>query len=230
MQRKKLGIITGSSPNSGIDLWQEILKENRAFLKDSYRGAKDAPELVILSIPELEESMELGKNYTSVRQILEKTIKDITLHVDFFCVTCSTLNVFQDDIRAMGYDDIFISATDALLEYLKGENIKDIAILGNKPLLQLDKLSAYRSFPRHFNVEVPENLDQMQEVVIGLKKDGINSKSTNEKFAKIINNLKSKHVILACSELMVEDASKFDKIFINTNTILAKKMVLKSFY
>ncbi len=75
--RKKIGIITGSGPEAGIDLWQKTLDINKKILKENFRGDLDAPNVTIYSIPELGYSMELEKNYTKVWDILQKAIKNI---------------------------------------------------------------------------------------------------------------------------------------------------------
>lgn len=72
---KKIGIITGSGPEAGIDLWQKILIENKAILKDKFQGDLDAPNLTIFSVPQLGYSMELEKNYDLVWDILKKKLK-----------------------------------------------------------------------------------------------------------------------------------------------------------
>lgn len=228
MNRKRIGIIAGSSPSSAINLWQEILKENRDFLKDAY-NAKNIPELVIFTNPELEDSMNLEENYSTVWSVLEKTIKDITFHVDYFCVACATLNIFQDDIRAMGYDNIFISTIDALKEHLVASEIKDIAIIGNKSLLELGRFSAYKTFKNQFNIEVPENIQKVHDITKIIRQDGLNDEIISMEFENIINSLESKNVILGCNELQLKNPSRIDKNFINANKYLAKKIILKSF-
>ncbi len=59
--RKKIGIITGSGPEAGVDLWQKILKINKDILKEDFHGDLDAPNVTIFSVPELGHSMELEK-------------------------------------------------------------------------------------------------------------------------------------------------------------------------
>ena len=55
--RKKIGIITGSGPEAGVDLWMKILEENKRVLKENFRGDLDAPDVTIFSIQQLGHSM-----------------------------------------------------------------------------------------------------------------------------------------------------------------------------
>jgi len=50
---KKVGIITGSGPDAGIDFWNKLLKSNREYLKDKFTGDLDHPNTYIHSISEL---------------------------------------------------------------------------------------------------------------------------------------------------------------------------------
>ncbi|MBL8442639.1 MAG: hypothetical protein JNK52_01215 [Zoogloeaceae bacterium] len=66
--RSRIGIITGSGPETGVDLWTKVLRANRELLGSDCRGDLEAPEVVIFSVPELDLSMELERNDAAVWQ------------------------------------------------------------------------------------------------------------------------------------------------------------------
>lgn len=57
MGRRSIGILSGSGPEAGVDLWGKILAANRALLGSAYRGDIDAPRVQLacteLSLVEL---------------------------------------------------------------------------------------------------------------------------------------------------------------------------------
>ena len=61
-QKAVLGIIAGSGPEAGVDLWRKILVANRIALNERFRGDIDAPHMVIISEPTLGLSMDLVAN------------------------------------------------------------------------------------------------------------------------------------------------------------------------
>ena len=71
--RKKIGIITGSGPEAGLDLWNKLLHANRAMQGDLFRGDLDAPNVTIFSEPSLGLSMELEANDETGWQCLKST-------------------------------------------------------------------------------------------------------------------------------------------------------------
>ena len=83
--KKRIGIITGSGPEAGVDLWQKILKANKDILKENFHGDLDAPNVTIFSVPELGHSMELELNYEMVWKVLEKSVRDICKSCGLLC-------------------------------------------------------------------------------------------------------------------------------------------------
>ena len=43
MRRRTIGIITGSGPEAGIDLWVKVLDANKRLLGEGFQGDLDAP-------------------------------------------------------------------------------------------------------------------------------------------------------------------------------------------
>ena len=65
--RPTLGIITGSGPEAGIDLWAKVLRKNMAAFGQDFRGDLDAPRVVVASEPELGLSMDLARKIQNSR-------------------------------------------------------------------------------------------------------------------------------------------------------------------
>ena len=227
--RKKIGIITGSGPEAGIDLWQKVLHENKQFLKDKYQGDLDALDITLLSIPELGHSMELEKNYNMVWETLEKAVKDICQRVDFFVIACNTLNVYANKIEELGYKDKFLSTLDVVKEYIHDKKLKDIAILGALPVIQMKEFSVFKSLNLNFDVEVPKKFEKIQELIYSVKKSGGDDSEVINDFRNIIDSLNSENVFLACTELPLIKLTYKNKNLIDVSQLLARKLVKLAF-
>lgn len=226
---KKIGIITGSGPEAGIDLWQKILIENKAILKDKFQGDLDAPNLTIFSVPQLGYSMELEKNYDLVWDILKKEVEKISLFVDYFVIACNTLNVYENKIEEIGYKDKFLSTLDVVNDYIHEFNLEQIAIIGALPVIEMEEFSIFSSLNKSFNVEVPKDFQKVHQLIYDIKKVGGSDEKVIEDFKEILDNLESKNVFLACTELPLIQIQYSNKNLIDVTSLLAKKLLEKSF-
>lgn len=227
--RKKIGIITGSGPEAGIDLWQKILKVNKEFFKEKFRGDLDAPNVTIFSVPELGYSMELEKNYDIVWEALKKTVEEIIKHVDYFVIACNTLNVFANKIEELGYKDKFISTLDVVNEYIEVNSLKKISIVGALPVLKMDEYSVFKPLYEKFDIELPKDFKKVQKLIYDVKKYGATSHSVTNQFRNIVFNLESEYIFLACTELPLIILNQKSKNLIDVTLLLARKLIAKSF-
>ena len=226
---KKIGIITGSGPEAGIDLWQKILIENKAILKEKFQGDLDAPNVTIFSVPQLGYSMELEKNYDLVWDFLKKEVEKISSLVDYFVIACNTLNVYENKIEEIGYKDKFLSTLDVVKDYIKEFNLEQIAIIGALPVIEMEEFSIFSSLNKSFNVEVPKDFQKVHQLIYDIKKVGGSDEKVIEDFKEILDNLESKNVFLACTELPLIQIQYSNKNLIDVTSLLAKKLLEKSF-
>lgn len=227
--RKKIGIITGSGPEAGIDLWQKILNENKAVLKEDFHGDLDAPDVTIFSIPQLGDSMELEKNYKKVWSILEKAVKDICKKVDYFAIACNTLNLYSKEIEKIYLKHKFISTFDVVKEYLIENSLDKACIIGALPVLQMKEYSVFSPLKNEFNIEVPNDFQRVHELIYDIKKYGGDSHKVIDNFRHIIYEIDSENVFLACTELPLINFEQKSKKLIDVTDLLAKKLVERTF-
>jgi aspartate racemase len=227
--RKKIGIITGSGPEAGLDLWQKILDANKDILKDDYHGDLDAPDVTILSVPQLGHSMELEKNYDMVWEVLKQTVESICKRVDYFVIACNTLNVYENKIQEIGLKHKFLSTLDVVKDYIENNDLKKVSILGALPVLEMKEFSVFKSLNDSFDIEVPKNFKNLHNLIYDVKKyGGVNHKVIND-FRCIIDKLDSKDVFLACTELPLIKLVYKEKNLIDVTALLAKKLVQKTY-
>lgn len=225
--RKKIGIITGSGPEAGIDLWQKLLEINKNILKDEFRGDLDAPNVTILSLPELGHSMELEKNYEMVWQTLKEAVEKICAEVDYFVIACNTLNVYSKEIKKIGLNHKFISTADVIEEYIIENNLNNIGLIAALPVLRMDKYSVFETLNSKYTIETPSNFEKVHELIYGVKLKGGNDFKND--FEEIIKTVKSKDIFLACTELPLIPCNIKEKNVIDVTNLLAQKLIQSSF-
>jgi aspartate racemase len=225
ISNKKIGIITGSGPEAGLDLWQKILDYNKVLLKDEFKGDLNAPNVTILSVAKLGHSMELEKNYDIVWETLKKCVEDISSHVDYFVIACNTLNLYANKIEEIGYKDKFISTLDVIDEYIQKESLNQIAIIGALPVIQMGEFSVFKPLNEKFDVEVPLNFDKVQKLIYDVKRVGGNDLSVISNFKEILEELNSSNVFLACTELPLIKLEYKKKNLVDVTDLLAKKLI-----
>lgn len=227
--KKRIGIITGSGPEAGVDLWQKILKANKDILKENFHGDLDAPNVTIFSVPELGHSMELELNYEMVWKVLEKSVRDICNHVDYFVIACNTLNLYANRIEEIGFGDKFISTLDVVKEYIEKNDLEKVCIIGALPVLQMGQYSVFKTLNESFNVEVPKKFEKVHQVIYDVKKYGGDNHKVINDFRHIVSEIDSENVFLACTELPLIKLKYGQKNLIDVTDLLAKTLVDKTF-
>lgn len=199
--RSRIGIITGSGPEAGVDLWTKVLRANRELLGSGYRGDLDAPEVVIFSVPELGLSMELERNDAAVWEAMQRTATLLAAHVDYYGIACNTLNHYADKLAELGLPARLVSVADVVIEYLQANGIGRLALLGARPVMDLGPWSAYRSLREHADIELPADLDELHRIIYAVKERGGDQADIVADFARVLAGLKSEVALLACTEL-----------------------------
>lgn len=227
--RKKIGIITGSGPEAGVDLWQKVLNANKDVLKENFHGDLDAPNVTIFSVPELGHSMELELNYEMVWKILEKAVRDITKHVDYFVIACNTLNLYANRIEEIGFGDKFISTLDVVKDFIEDNNLDKVCIIGALPVLQMGEYSVFKPLNESFNVEVPKKFEAVHQLIYDVKKHGGEDHKVIDDFRHIVSEIDSDNIFLACTELPLIKLKYASKNLIDVTDLLARKLIDKTF-
>jgi aspartate racemase len=219
--RSALGIITGSGPEAGLDLWEKILESNRIALGNRFRGDIDAPHMVVVSDPSLGLSMDLTTHRNRVWRSLSRCCRNIASQVDYFAVACNTLHAFQPDIEALQLPARLVSLVDTAIDFVRVRSIPSVALLGADPVARLDDLSPYRRLRDYVTVEVPA--PGLQQLIFDIKRSGP-TPELKARLRTIVAGLKSRVVLLACTELPLLDLSFEDKELVDVTALLADRM------
>lgn len=223
-----IGIIAGSGPEAGIDLWAKVLLHTKLILGESFSGDLDAPRVIVISEPQLGLSMDLRANETATWQAMERTVRQIAPQVDYFAIACNTLNWFAPQIADLlstieGAGQL-VSFTDVLTETLRNNGQQSVGLMAAAPVLAMDAYSAYSALGHDFDVETPADHQAMQDLIFDVKKLGGGTPELCDRFAKIASAMTSDTLLLACTELPLISAAITGKSVIDVTDAVANKL------
>lgn len=223
---KKLGIITGSGPEAGIDFWQKFLLQNRNHFGDSFKGDLQVPNTYIHSISRLGLSMELPIYEEEIWNLLSNQIILLDQFCDFFVITCNTLHYFENRIRTLPIKMKFISIVDILKKHVLENGINNFSILGSKFVSNLENTySPFQQLTEMYSVEnIHESLrTNIHDLIFSVKINGIKPYHEHQ-LNKILGNIESQYCYLACTELPLINISS-NKITIDLTDLLCKEAI-----
>ena len=226
VSRKKIGIIAGSGPEAGIDLWSKLLEANRTLHGDLFRGDLDAPDVNILSESTLGLSMELAENDRAVWQCLRQAAETIAQRVDYYAIACNTLNYYQPQLEALELPAKLVSFADAATAFIRENRIERIALLGARPVTDLGPWSHYRALAGHVDIELPKPAlaEQLHQLIYDVKTRGGKVEDIRCRFRGIIDELESQTVLLACTELPLIPLDAGHKQVVDVTELVAQKL------
>ncbi|EAQ66351.1 hypothetical protein MED121_06700 [Marinomonas sp. MED121] len=200
-KRASLGIITGSGPEAGLDMWNKVLKANKNLMGEAFKGDLDAPMVNIISEPLLGLSMELEKNDDKVWKTLSQVANEVAQQVDYYAIACNTLNYYQPQLEALALNSKLVSFCDVIKQKLEQEGIKKVALLGADSVTDLGAWSPYRQLKEVAEVEVPDPELGLHQLIYDVKTYGGDMPFIVNSFTKLVDSLDADLVLLACTEL-----------------------------
>ncbi len=224
--RNKIGIITGSGPEAGLDLWSKLLQANRNLHGSAFRGDLDAPNVTILSEPTLGLSMELAANDDAVWACLRATATAIAQRVDYYAIACNTLNHYQPQLEALGLPAKLVSFADVVLDFVRTNRIERVALLGARPVTDLGAWSHYRKLAGQVDVELPKpaQAEQLHRLIYDVKTFGGDPPEIRQRLRTILDALESRTVLLACTELPLIPLDAEDERVVDVTALVAQQL------
>jgi aspartate racemase len=218
-----IGLISGSGPEAGIDLWGKVLIANRRYIGASFRGDIDVPRTIIHSDPVLGLSMDLRRFEREVWSALEHVIGKVEASVDVYGIACNTLHHFEPAIRRREHGHKLISIVDAARELIQGAKIARGALLGSAPIMDVYGRSPYRALTNQMEIE-PVESSRVEAVIYAVKRFGPEEPSTITNWMQLLSEIASPVILLACTELPLLPKPP-DKVCIDLTEALANKLI-----
>lgn len=221
--RASIGIITGSGPEAGLDMWQKILKANKNLMGSRFKGDLDAPSVSIISEPLLGLSMELEKNNEKVWETLSLVANEVAQQVDYYAIACNTLNYYQPQLEALALSSKLVSFGDVVKQKLLQDGIQKVALLGADPVTDLGDWSPYQQLKEVVEVEVPNSDHGLHQLIYDVKTHGGNVPDIVARFTELVDSLEADLVLLACTELPLIPI-KTQKSLIDVTDLVAQEL------
>ena len=227
-KRKSIGIIAGSGPEAGVDLWSKVIRANQAAFGTAYRGDLDAPRVVVVSEPELGLSMDLAANEEAVWETLRRTIIALAPQVDCYAIACNTLNWYAPRIEALGLAAEFVSFPKVIRSALRARGLDRVALLGAAPVQSLGPWSVYRDLTTDFTVETPAETGPVHRLIEDIKRLGSEAAELRPRLGQILAELQEPTVLLACTELPLIATMASDKELLDVTDLVAEALVTRA--
>ncbi|MGO4853608.1 aspartate/glutamate racemase family protein [Phaeovulum sp. W22_SRMD_FR3] len=224
-ERKSIGIIAGSGPEAGVDLWSKVIRANQAAFGPAYRGDLDAPRVVVVSEPRLGLSMDLAAHEEAVWETLRTTILALAPQVDCYAIACNTLNWYAPRIEALGLAAEFVSFPKVIRAALRARGLTRVALLGAAPVQSLGPWSVYRDLTADFTVETPAGTGPVHSLIEDIKRLGSEATELRPRLAHILSELQEPTVLLACTELPLIATMATDKQLLDVTDLVAEALV-----
>ncbi|WP_051609444.1 aspartate/glutamate racemase family protein [Fodinicurvata fenggangensis] len=228
VQHRRIGIITGSGPEAGIDLWSKVLFWNRNALGERFKGDLESPPVVVYSEPLLGLSMNLRRHDNTVWNCLARTVRAIEPHVDVFTIACNTLHYYAPRVRSMCISADFLDVAEVVHSYITERATNSAALLGAKPVGSLDEWSPYHVLHSEVSFEQAADLESVHDLIHRIKHVGGDNPEIRQSFINILSALRSETIFLACTELPLVNATVPGKLLVDINDLLAKELVARS--
>jgi aspartate racemase len=219
----RIGIITGAGPSAGMDLWEKIINHTKEYYREKYRGDVDAPYVVIYSVPELGEVMNIERKKDDVWSHLKDTLLRMENDVDYFCIACNILHYYTPHIKELNLKAKFISIIDITKDYLFNIDSNKIALLSISKIIELGEFSPYSILKKDFTLEIPSS-EEMDLLIRNIKIKGPENVEVIQHYKSILSKINSNIILLACTELPLIKSDFFNKTCIDPTDLLAKSM------
>ena len=195
-RRRPIGIVAGSGPEAGVDLWRKIIGLNKQRFGGHYRGDLDAPEVIIRSDPVLGLSMELHRNETAVWERLRATARALSDTTEAYAIACNTLNYFAPQLDALALPAELVSFQSVVQAFVQSDGLSEVCLLGAAPVTALDRWSPYFGLESLLRVEKPRDAVALHSLIYDVKALGSADPSLRPRFAKILQSIESNTVLV----------------------------------
>jgi aspartate racemase len=224
LERKRLGIVGGSGPEAGLQLWKAILDTARKRLGSLYRGDVDAPYVVIVSDPVLGLSMDLRLHEELVLQHLEEAVLTVDKNADVYAIACVTLHCLLPQIEQLPRTGTLLSAIDSIVAHAEKCSLKQLAVITAETFPRKESPLLHR-LTQSVSVELPSDPSLVRALVFDIKRLGGMHSEVVTRFRRLVDSLKSETVLLACTDLSLVQTSFDDRRILDCTQLLAESLV-----
>lgn len=201
-----LGILTGNAPESGILLWEAVIRAIRTRLPKWTHGDTGFPRFVIESLPEMGLSMELSLRKPYVEEVVLRGINQLCdAGATVIAIACNTTQYFAPHLKRVceerGVE--FVSLVDEVDVKLRELGVLEADLFAIGAVSDLEGLSDFRRLGSSVTLHRadPGGAAEIEDLAWDIKRMGA-TPGNIQKFQQLVKRLaKSDTVVLALTEL-----------------------------
>ncbi len=219
-----IGIVAGSGPEAGLDLWRKVLAAARHQQGGDYRGDTDAPRVVVVSEPELGLSMDIEQREADVWTALEATVGQLAAQVDHYAIACNTLHYFAPRLRALDLDAELISVVDVARTYVDEHDLDTVGLLGARQVTELGHWSPYGPLTESATVVTTSRREELHQLIHDVKTHGPDHPGLAEAWAAVVADTPADTLLVACTELPLLPRPPTPKTLVDVTELVAGQL------
>ena len=221
-RKPRVGIIGGSGPEAGADLFLKLQAAHRAKLGAAYATDRDALDVLLWSVSGVGGPRDVGdvapgsEGFRRTLKALCVTLKELAPLVDVIVVACNTLHAFEAEM--LGFLDLIDQPRSKLLSMVSAAssaclNRGAVAVLGG-PVTTHPDLSPYAALGLCCELVRLTDVqkDALRAVIWAVKREGAASEDTAAAFVALLDDVAAAGaatVLLACTELPLVDVAAY---------------------
>ncbi len=201
----RIGVIGGNPPESATLFINRLTDAIRILEGANNFGGLSPPPLSYRQLVSLDLTMEIDEREEMIWAELEPLLEELCPQIDVLTIPCNTTPYFDPEIHEIceKHGVTYISMPQVVGHYLRTSGVKEVAIIGIKPVVQIDKgWSAYESALEGIDVEVPSDyiIKRLTTLANLVKEKGATRERLND-VRDALQAVETGTVILALTEL-----------------------------
>jgi aspartate racemase len=195
-----LGIIAGSGPEAGVDLWTKVLKSARRKLGPEYRGDEDAPPVQIISDPCLGIAPRSFWDRRARRIALRRAIATLAPATGRFTVACNALQVEARQQAPKSARRKLVTFDQGVDWKLRELHVSEFTILGISGVASLGPSSIYAPLAARYRIRQPKDQRAVDLLIGDIKRLGADDATVIARMDEILSDHSAAPVLLACTD------------------------------
>ncbi len=223
-----IGIVAGSGPDAGLDLWGKTLAASRRQQGDDYRGDTDAPRVVVVSEPELGLSMDIEHREAEVWTALETTVRQLAAQVDHYAIACNTLHYYTPHLDGLDLGAELVSVVDVARTYVAEHDLDPVGLLGARQVTELGRWSPYGPLAESASVVTTPRREELHQLIHDVKTHGPDHPGLAEAWAAVVADTPADTLLVACTELPLLPRPPTRKTLVDVTELLADELARRA--
>lgn len=234
-EQQCIGILTGNSAESGMELWQLMNNQIREAKDVQCRGDTDFPRVIVESMPEMGLSMELALREAEVRDVVTASVRRLCRDgATAVAIACNTTQYFSDSVKEVcsDYGATFVSLVDETAAELHRRNVTELDLLGIGAVADFEKWSDFRRLANDFTIYLPSTrqIDAITRLGYEVKKKGGGEPKVINQLRDIVSSgIQTNTILIALTELSLvmktqKKRGNSERVYIDTLEVLSRSL------